>query len=215
MAGGLFFISVFLISVIGVLLLRPISVPSYTTDYNQVNSELERKNVTVKMAKFLENNPQIVNQERLDHLEINGEAKSIEYKSVKVPVMPADGMPVTIRFLSSDLQFPSRAAFDQWVVEQSKGDTVQFIKSLESIDDPDLYLDTVRKVAESKKDPETLKVAKDAFLQKAKALKPNQDYFHQAMTQKALQNYLDIESDLKKGKETVEELLKQQDEKNQ
>ena len=208
MAGGLFFISVFLISVIGILLLRPVSVPTYST------SE-ERKDVTVKMAKFLENNPKIVKQERLDHLEISGEPGSIEYKSVKVPIMPAEGMPVTIRFLSSDLQFPSRSAFDQWVVEQAKGDSIQFIKSLDSIEDPDLYLDTVRKVAESKNDIDTVKTAKEAFLKKAKSLKPKQDYFHQAMTQKALQNYLDMESDLKKGKETVDEFLKQQEPSNQ
>lgn len=204
MAGALSLICLFLITVCGLLLFRPVQVNTIT-DYSEPKAIQERQEVAAKMAVFLEKNPQIVQQERLESLPNVGTNTSTNpTESASAPATRE----VVIQFQNSQLQFRSLAEYDQWVYENVRNDPSEFLKQIHSGDDAELYLDTLKKVTEINPTEEVANEVKSAYMNEAKDLISNSDGYHQQMTQKALQHYLDLEKDKTLGKKTVDDFLK-------
>lgn len=209
MAGAFFFICMFLITVCGLLLFRPIQTNSIT-DYSKPAAIEERKNVAVKMAKFLENNPQIVKQERFTSLPIQ-KTESDSNSAPDIPPSTTTRTPspyqVAIKFQGSNMQFDSITEFDQWIYKNVMAEPIGFLKQLQDEDNPELYLDTLKKVTEMNASDPVIREVKNKYLEEAKILIQNKDGFHQQMMQKALQGYLDLEKDRDLGKKTADEIL--------
>lgn len=207
MAGAFFFICMFVITVCGLLLFRPIQVNSIT-DYSKPAAIEKRKSVTLKMAEFLEKNPQIVKQQRFTALPIN------ENSSEDVTTIPPSttthryaDFQVEILFQGSNLQFKTMTEFNQWLYKNINQEPIGVLKQLQENDNPELYLDTLKKVSEMNSTDVVLETVKTKFLEEARKLSKNKDGFHQQMMQKALQNYLDLEKDKVLGKKNADEIL--------
>ena len=212
MAGGLFFITMFLISVISILLLAPGGMQPYQRSDNPEQVAQNQKELTVQMARFLENNPSMVTPEAFDRV-ASGSAPGQTATPGMQPSSNTDQNAVdqtasiSIQFLSSNMTFPSRGAYREWVAEQVKQDPISFIRELNAVNDPDLYLETLKQVSEIATDPQTATATKEACLNKAGEWIESKDVFHQHMTQRALQQYLDSEPDQEKAKKRVDEFL--------
>jgi hypothetical protein len=213
MVGGLFFITMFLISVISILLFAPGGMQPYQRADNPEQVAQNQKELTVQMARFLENNPSMVTPETFDRV-ANGSAPGQPASSGMQPHSPNTALnaadqtaSISIQFLSSNMTFPSRGAYREWVAEQVKQDPISFIRELNAVNDPDLYLETLKQVSEIATDPQTATAAKEACLNKAGEWIESKDVFHQHMTQRALQQYLDSEPDQEKAKKRVDEFL--------
>ncbi len=202
MAGALFFICMFLISVGGLLLFRPVQINSIK-EYSEPAALEDRKQVTVKMAQFLENNPQIVKQERFTNLPLQAnEASNTTPISTPTPFLK-----VEIVFQGSNMEFNSMVELDQWVYHNTTQDPINFLKQFNENDNPEFYLETLKKVSEIKPTDEVNNHLKQLYLEEAKKMAGYGDGFHQQMMQKALQSYLDLEKDLDLGKKTADEIM--------
>lgn len=203
MAGALFFICMFLITVGGLLLFRPVQVHSIT-DYDQPAAIENRKVVTVRMAEFLEKNPQIVRQKRFTTLSPKpGEEKQTQ----PVPATPAPFSRIDIVFQGANIQFNNLIELDQWIYYNATQDPINFLKQFQENDNPEFYLETLKKVSEIKPTEEVHQHLKQLYLDEAKKMAAYSDGFHKQMLQKALQNYLDLEKDKDLGKKNADEIL--------
>jgi hypothetical protein len=213
MAQALFLICLFLITVCSLLLFKP-PIPKSTlaelksiTEYSNAESAEYRQQIALKMARFLEKNPKIVKQERLTSLPVEsmeidlnaGESDQQEITFQKI---------IDIRFQGADLQFKSQNEFENWLRENLRKDPVSFIRELKGQQDAVIYLDTLKQISEISTDESVVSEIKSAYLDEAKRLIQIQNNFEQELTQKALQQYLDLEKNLELGKKTVETFLK-------
>jgi len=194
MASGLFYISMFFITVISILLFAPGGMQPYQSTDNPTQLEASQKEITVKMAQFLEKNPKMVQQETFE-------------RSTSPLTRNEPSGPVTIRFLNSDMSFPSRTEYDEWVQDQLRHDPYSFIRELSAVDDPDLFLTTLKKLIDTNTDESVREIALNAHLEKAESLIQKKDQFSQEMTQRMLQQYLDLEKDPTKAKQNVDAFL--------
>jgi hypothetical protein len=207
MAGALFFICMFVITVCGLLLFRPIQVNSIT-NYSKPAAFEKRKSVTLKMAEFLEKNPQIVKQERFTTLPITDHS-SEETASIppSTSIHQIPDFQVEIFFQGSSLQFKSMTEFDQWIYKNVTQEPLGFLKQLQENNNPELFLDTLKKVSEINSTEPVIEQVKNTYLNEARNLSHIKDGFHQQMMQKALQQYLDLEKDKVLGKKNADEIL--------
>ncbi len=216
MAGALFFISLFLITIVGGLLLRPEPLQSIR-DYQTVEATEERKQVTLRMAEFLNRNPTIVQQPKLNSLQVvdarnvsPGEVGSSPPEpSAPPPAPPPSGVlqeSISIRFQGTDLRFMSLAEYDAWLHStiQSGGDV---LKQVDFGGDPDLLLSTLQKCVEIDNSPAMKTQVKEMLLERAAGWLGGSDGSSQQSAQKALQRYLDLEENKELGKKTVDQLL--------
>ena len=199
MAGALFFISLFLITLIGGLLLRPDPIQSIR-HYQEPAALEARKKVTLQMAAFLKENPKIVEQKTLKTLPIklttpeNGSTTSTNAS-------------ITLRFQGSDLHFQNQGAYDAWLVEALKSSQTQFLRNIDFGSDEELALSTLHKLTEIDPSPEIQNQVKELYLEKAKHWISNPDGYAQQVTSRALQAYLNLEKDQELGKRRVNEIL--------
>jgi hypothetical protein len=215
MAGALFFISLFLITIVGGLLLRPEPLQSIR-NYQTVEATEERKQVTLRMAEFLNRNPTIVQQPKLNSLQVvdarnvtPGEVVSSVPESVAPPPAPPPSSlqeSISIRFQGTDLRFMSLAEYDAWLHStiRSGGDV---LKQVDFGSDPDLLLSTLQKCVEIDGSPAMKTRVKETLLERASSWLNGQDGASQQSAQKALQRYLDLEENKELGKKTVDQLL--------
>ncbi len=213
MAQAFFFITMFLITVSGLLLFKPPIPKSSIAElksiaaYTDPESEEHRQSVALKMARFLEKNPKIVKQAQLTSLPVEpseismnaGESDPLEITFQKI---------IDVRFQGANLQFKSQNEFEEWIQDNLKKDPLSFLRELKGQQDSAFYLDTLKRVSEFNSDPNVMTAIKADYLDEAKRLIQIQNHFEQEMTQKALQQYLDLEKNLGLGKKTVEEFLK-------
>jgi hypothetical protein len=200
MAGALFSLSLFLITVCGLLLFRPVQINDIT-DYSKPAALEQRMNVATKMARFLEKNPQILKQERLTALPLSPATSTPE--KPEAPPMHK----VEISFQGASLQFRSMNEFNQWIYKNVNDDAIGFIKQLNPENNPELYVDTLKKVSEINTREEITSEIKSAYLNAARELIQVKDGFHQQIAAKAIQNYLEMEKDLTLGKKNADEVL--------
>jgi hypothetical protein len=215
MAGALFFISLFLITIVGGLLLRPEPLQSIR-NYQTVEATEERKQVTLRMAEFLNRNPTIVQQPKLNSLQVvdarnvtPGEVASSVPDSVAPPPAPPPSSlqeSISIRFQGTDLRFMSLAEYDAWLHStiRSGGDV---LKQVDFGGDPDLLLSTLQKCVEIDDSPAMKTRVKEMLLERATGWLGGSDGASQQSAQKALQRYLDLEENKELGKKTVDQLL--------
>jgi hypothetical protein len=215
MAGALFFISLFLITIVGGLLLRPEPLQSIR-NYQTVEATEERKQVTLRMAEFLNRNPTIVQQPKLNSLQVvdarnvtPGEVVSSVPDSVAPPPAPPPSSlqeSISIRFQGTDLRFMSLAEYDAWLHStiRSGGDV---LKQVDFGGDPDLLLSTLQKCVEIDDSPAMKTRVKEMLLERATGWLGGSDGASQQSAQKALQRYLDLEENKELGKKTVDQLL--------
>jgi hypothetical protein len=214
MAGGLFFISMFIISVISILLFTPGSIQPNRTGTPTTTSIESQTEITKKMAQFLEKNPNMVKQDSFDRFgsaPTHSPSDASPEKSTTFPssVSQDPGQPVNLQFLNSNMSFPSKAAYQDWVAEQVKQDPITFIREMSGVEDLDLYLETMKKVTDISTDPQTVSAVHEAYMNKAGEWITQKDVFHQHMTQRALQQYLDSETDQEQAKKRVDDFLQQ------
>ena len=209
MAGALFFLSLFLITVCSLLLFKP-PVPSDTitdyktiTEYSQPAAVEARQQVTLKMAQFLEKNPEIVKQKTLTSLPLSND--SVVTASPQKSPIPRE---IHTSFQGSGLRFQSLNEYNQWVYKNVSQDAIGFLKQLHSNNNPELYLDTLEKVSQINPSEQIIGELKSSYLSEAKDLISNPDGFHQQMAQRALQQYLDLEKDKDLGKKTMDDFLR-------
>ncbi len=215
MAGALFFICIFLITLIGGLLFRPDPIQSIK-DY-QSNAAIEgRKQTTLRMAEFLSRNPTIVQQPKLDSLRVvdarnvtPGEVRSVPPPHLDPPPVPPPSGPqgsFSIRFQGSDLRFMSIAEYDAWLHStlRSGGDV---LKQTDFGSEPDLMLSTLQKCIEIDGSTAMRAKVKEKLLEQASLWLNGQDGSSQQSAQKALQQYLELEENKEIGKKTVDQLL--------
>jgi len=215
MAGALFFISLFLITIVGGLLLRPEPLQSIR-NYQTVEATEERKQVTLRMAEFLNRNPTIVQQPKLNSLQVvdarnvtPGEVASSVPDSVAPPPAPPPSSlqeSISIRFQGTDLRFMNLAEYDAWLHStiRSGGDV---LKQVDFGGDPDLLLSTLQKCVEIDDSPAMKTRVKEMLLERATGWLGGSDGASQQSAQKALQRYLDLEENKELGKKTVDQLL--------
>ncbi len=215
MAGALFFISLFLITIVGGLLLRPEPLQSIR-NYQTVEATEERKQVTLRMAEFLNRNPTIVQQPKLNSLQVvdarnvtPGEvASSVPDSVAPPPAPPPSGVQesISIRFQGTDLRFMNLAEYDAWLHStiRSGGDV---LKQVDFGGDPDLLLSTLQKCVEIDDSPAMKTRVKETLLERAAGWLSGPDGSSQQSAQKALQRYLDLEENKELGKKTVDQLL--------
>ena len=215
MAGALFFICIFLITLIGGLLLRPDPLRSIR-DYRSTEAVEERKQTALRMAEFLTRNPTIVQQPKLNTLRVvdarnvsPGEVgSSPPAHSAAPPAPPPSGVQesFSIRFQGTDLRFMSIAEYDAWLHStiRSGGDV---LKQVDFSNDPDLLISTLQKCVEIDDTPSMKSRVKERLLEQASAWLSGQDGSSQQSAQKALQRYLEIEENKELGKKTVDQLL--------
>jgi hypothetical protein len=199
MAGALFFISLFFITLIGGLLLRPDPIQSIR-HYQEPAALESRKKVTLKMAAFLSDNPKIVEQKTLKSLPL----KPITSENGSKAVSDAS---IALRFQGSDLHFQSQGAYDAWLVESMKSSQAQFLRNIDFGSDEELAFSTLHKISEIDSSPEVQNQLKEIYLEKAKRFITTPDGYAQQVTSRALQAYLNLEKDQELGKRRVNEIL--------
>ena len=213
MAQALFLICMFLITVSGLLLLKPpVPKDSMTeiksfTEYSSEEAQISRQKLALKMARFLEKNPKIVQQERLTSLPV--EATEISMDTTDTANSEIDFQKIIdVQFQGANLQFKSQGEYDRWVLENLKKDPIAFLNEFKNQQDHDLYLQTLKRVSEIDTSEPVQKEVKASYLEEAKKMIQIRNGFEQELTQRALQQYLDLEQDRELGKKTVDELLK-------
>jgi hypothetical protein len=205
MAGALFFISLFLITIVGGLLLRPEPLHSIQ-DFRKPEALQERKQVTLRMAEFLKRNPKIVEQKVLTTLPLE-DSRNIAPGEAPPPLPPPRPQETfAIRFQGADLRFQSIGEYDAWLHKtlKSGGD---ILTQADLGSDPDLLLSTLKKCIEIEPNPEMKMKVKGVLLEKAGAWLGGQDGASKQWAQKALEQYLELEEDRALGKKTVDALL--------
>lgn len=215
MLGAWISICVFLITVCGILLLKPESRDSIR-HYSDPPAVEERKKVALKMAKFLEENPKIVQQKKLSSLPLSEEYKPngltpTQPSTSEIPASPRGALQLQLSFQGEQLEFKSHDELNRWVYAKAQEDPVGFLTQIQTSirDQPELYIDTLQKVSEINHEPNLVNRVKSMLLEESRNLIQNQDGHHQQMMQKALQIYLNLESDRDLGKKTVDEILKE------
>jgi len=215
MAGALFFICIFLITLIGGLLLRPDSIRSIR-DYRSTEAVEGRKQTALRMAEFLNRNPTIVQKQKLDSLQVvdlrnvdPGEVSSSPpAPSAPPPAPPPAGIQesFSIRFQGTDLRFTSIGEYDAWLHStiRSGGDV---LKQVDFGNDPDLLLSTLQKCVEIDDSASMKGRVKERLLEQASAWLSGPDGASLQSAQKALQKYLEIEENKELGKKTVDQIL--------
>jgi hypothetical protein len=203
MAGAFFFICMFLITVGGLLLFRPVQLPT-VANYSQPKAIEERKKVTVKMAEFLEQNPQIIKQKKFASLFPKPESTETNPQSTPTPATISK---IELVFQGATVQFSNTVELDQWIYYNATQDPINFLKQFLENDNPEFYLETLKKVSEIKPTEEVNQYLKQLYLDEAKKLSNFNDGFHKQMMQKALQSYLDLEKDRDLGKKNSDEIL--------
>jgi hypothetical protein len=215
MAGALFFICIFLITLIGGLLLRPDPIRSIR-DYRTTEAVEERKQTALRMAEFLTRNPTIVQQAKLNSLRVVDARNVTPGEVASSPPAHTEPLPVpppsraqesfSIRFQGSDLRFMSIAEYDAWLHStiRSGGDV---LKQADFGEDPDLMLSTLQKCLEIDHSPAMMARVKERLLEQAGTWLNGPDGSSQQAAQKALQRYLEIEENKDLGKKTVDQIL--------
>jgi hypothetical protein len=192
MAGGLFYISMFFITVISILLFAPGGMEPYPLKNSETQTQVSPQEITVKMARFLESNPKMVKPETFQ---------------TDTPSWTESSSGVTIRFLNSDMSFPSRVEYQEWVIQQVRQDPEAFIHELNAVEDHDLFLNTLKSILDSEADERIRTITLNAHFDRAEKLISKKDLFSQEMTQRSLQQYLDLEKDPIKAKKVVDDFL--------
>jgi hypothetical protein len=194
MAGGLFFISMFFITVISILLFAPGGMEPYPLNDPNLPTQVSQQEITMKMARFLETNPKMVKPETFR-------------TQIPSTTLTDDSTGVSIRFLNSDMSFPSKMEYHEWVNQQVRQDPEAFIHELNAVDDHDLFLNTLKSILDSESDERIRAIALNAHFDRAEKLISKKDLFSQEMTQRSLQQYLDLEKDPVKAKKMVDDFL--------
>jgi hypothetical protein len=217
MAGALFFISLFLITLIGGLLLRPDPIQSIR-DYEKPAAQESRKQVAREMADFLARNPKIVEQDSLKALPLGpsqnqpsmsaaaGEEATFRGKNAPPSPSREDGS-IEIRFQNSNLRFKNRSEFDAWLYESVKSGGIQIGSLIEFGDNAELNLATLKMIHEIDPAPESTEMIKKAFLERAQTYLQGNSPYLQQMAAKAFESYLELEPDRDLGHKTVDEII--------
>ena len=203
MLQGLFYISLFFITILGILLLRPTRSPIET-----------RNQVTREMAQFLEKTPEILSHPpHVNPIHKNLNSPPLHPAEVITPnpvssLTQSQSKPIDVPFQGSSLHFQNLDDYNQWLYETASRDAEGFLKNLDPSLDPELKLDILKKVGDLESPPATKELTKELLLAEAEALLKVGDGGHEQLAEKYLNAYLEKEADAALAKKRVDALLK-------
>ena len=190
MAQGLFFLSLFFVTFLGALLLRPDPIHSITR-YSEPARMENRVELTRKMATFLKKNPKIVEQKEL--------------KTLPLEAPPEETGPTEDFQLQGQLfRFRSESEENQWILRNLKDAPCEFVDRLREVPDPDTRIALYRRILALDSTPTLKSQILDSSLKEA-AL---QIQGAELTAEKYLRFYLEQETDPELGKSRVDEVLK-------
>ena len=197
MTRALLFICSFFLLVAKLLLATP-EQRNVVMHYSEPVLMEQRKQLTLKMAQYLEKNPGIVSNATLDSPSILNQ--TIHSQSLSQPLV--------LLFQGEHTSFQTLDEYHAWLFQKVSSDPIAFLNFLELKDQPEIYLSTLKKVHEISHEPEVTAVLKEKYLEAAKNYAVMKDGHHQQLMQNALQEYLDLEEDRALGKQMADEILK-------
>ena len=190
MAQGLFFLSLFFVTFLGALLLRPDPIHSIT-QYSEPGRIENRVELTRKMATFLKKNPKIVEQK--------------EFKTLPLEAPPEEAGPTEDFQLQGQLfRFRSESEENQWILRNLKDAPREFVERLREIPDPDTRIALYRRVLTLDSNP----AIKTQVLESSLSEAALQIHGGELIAEKYLRFYLEQETDPELGKNRVDEILK-------
>jgi|GEM_PF-4779883 len=205
MLQGLFYISLFLITILGILILKPATV------------EIETRNeVTRSMALFLERTPSLL--EHPPHLMPLSRTRASETKppetkppetkgaETATPAVPLRN-PVDLSFKGTSLHFQNRDDYYSWIYENAGRDAEGFLRSLDAALDPEQKLEILERTGEVEIPENAKHLIKDMLLAGASAQLRIGDAGHEQLAEKYLSLYLERETDPALAKKRVDEIL--------
>ncbi|NDG84091.1 MAG: hypothetical protein EBX52_03515 [Proteobacteria bacterium] len=198
MLQGLFYISLFLITILGILILRPTPIEPLIRKPTPAEV-VTRNEVTRDMALFLEKTPAILAHP--PHLIASHSAKRAES-----PV-PGPGNPVDLSFKGASLHFQNRDDYYSWIYENAARDAEGFLRSLDATIDPEQKLEILERTGEVELSENAKTLIKEMLLSGASAQLKIGDAGHEQLAEKYLSLYLERESDPALGKKKVDEIL--------
>jgi hypothetical protein len=204
MLQGLFYISLFFITILGILILRPTPIEPLTRKPTPVEIET-RDRVTRGMAHFLEQNPTILNHP--PHVNPLGDKPSFPPVSRGI-LNPQAQKPVDLPFQGTSLHFQTPDDLNAWIYENAARNPSDFLRQLDAGMDSELKLDILRKTGEVELPEEAKTLVKEMLLSEASSLLKVGDPGHEQLAEKYLNLYLEREPDASTAKKRVDEVLK-------
>jgi hypothetical protein len=211
---GLFFLSLFFITAIGIVLLGgPDSIDSIT-NYNSPERTAARKKITKQMATFLARNPEI--------LERGFESKPMNPAAVSPPTIPhypmtidhssksqadLEPQPMDLTIQGERIHFRNMNDLNQWVYEKAKSAPFALVEHLETGIDPEIKFELLRRIPEIDPSPEVLGKVLESVIREGALQFRNPSERTQQIAQKYFSYYLQTEPESEKGKKRIDEIL--------
>ena len=212
---GLFFLSLFFITVIGILLLGgPDSLDSIQ-NYNSPERVEARKKITKQMAGLLAQNPQLLAQmpQTLDgkssprSSQLNSTSSQMHRDSPPL-LPPLVSQPMDFSFQGENIHFENQLELNRWVFEHAKKAPMELVEHLEKGIDPDLKIEILKRVLEVDDSPSLKEKVLDSVIREGSLHFGSPDERSQQLAQKYFNYYLETESDSDRGKKRIDEILK-------
>jgi hypothetical protein len=209
MLQGLFYISLFFITILGILILRP--TPIEPLIQTPTPTQLETRNqVTRGMAQFLEKNPEILSHSPHVKPIQKPTQKPIEetatHHAEAIHRLPAK--PIEFQFKGTALHFQNQDDLNLWLFEAASQDAEGFLKNLDPALDPELKLDLLKKTGDLEIAPAAKELTKEMLLSEAQSLLKVGDGGHEQLAEKYLNYYLEKETNAQLAKKRVDEILR-------
>jgi hypothetical protein len=195
MLQGLFYISLFLITIFGILILKPAPVETET-----------RNEVTRNMALFLERTPTLL-EHPLHLMPVPG-AKLTEKTPPETPIpAPPVRNPIDLSYKGTSLHFQNRDDYYGWIYENVARDAEGFLGSLDATLDPEQKLEILERAGEVGVSGKAKSMILEMLLKEAASQIKIKDAGHEQLVEKYLSLYLEHEPDAATAKRRVEDIL--------
>jgi hypothetical protein len=209
---GLLFLSLFFITLIGIVLLGgPDSIDSIT-NYNSPERVDARKKITKQMAEFLSKNPEILAR-GFDH------PPSPPPSSPTTPHYPitighttpvpenAPPQPMNITIQGENIHFENMNDLNKWVYAKTKASPMELIEHLEKGIDPDIKFELLQRIAEIDPSPQIKEKVLESAIREGSIHFRSPDERSQQLAQKYFSYFLENEGDSEKGRKRIDEIL--------
>jgi len=198
---GLFFLSLFFITLIGIFILGGTDSIDSITNYNSPERVDARRKITKQMAEFLSKNPEI--------LALGLDKSSPPRPAVSTPPPPASApfQPMSLVMQGEQVHFESLTDLDKWVYAKTKAAPLELIEHLETGIDPDIKFELLKRVAEIDPSPIVRERVLESVIREGSRQFKNPAPASQDFAQKYFNYYLENEENPEKGKNRIDEIL--------
>jgi hypothetical protein len=209
---GLFFLSLFFITVIGIVLLGGPDSMDSITNYNSPERMEARKKITKQMAEFLSKNPEVLAR-GFDHPNTppSPTPRTPDYPTKighSTPVPPnAPPQPMDLFIQGETIHFETMNDLNQWVYAKTKTAPLELIEHLEKGMDPDIKFELLKRIPEIDPSPEVKERVLESVIREGSIHLRSPDERSQQLAQKYFSYFLENEDNSEKGKKRIDQIL--------